>query len=101
MRLCSLSVRTRLRLHPIQVSRPPRTGAGLLPGGVGAGASAGTPVGKFCEDAEGFEEEGAGVEGGVNAIFALWWAYESMAVGDPPPDARFLFLSFLLFFLCC
>ena len=48
MRLCSLSVRTRLRLHPIQVSRPAGTGAGLLPGGVGAGVPAPT-AGKFWE----------------------------------------------------
>ena len=72
MRLCSLSVRTRLRLHPMQVSRPPRTGAGLLPGGVGAGVPDPT-AGKLKEHRGGDVEEVvvAEVEGGVDAIFAF------------------------------
>ena len=72
MRLCSLSVRTRLRLHPMQVSRPPRTGAGLLPGGVGAGVPDPT-AGKLKEYRGGDVEEVvvAEVEGGVVAIFAF------------------------------
>ena len=36
-----------------------------------------------------------GVEGGVIAIFAFSWACESMAGGDPPPDALFFVFSLL------
>ena len=65
-------MRTRLRLHPMQVSRPPRTGAGLLPGGVGAGVPDPT-AGKLKEYRGGDVEEVvvAEVEGGVVAIFAF------------------------------
>ena len=72
MRLCSLSVRTRLRLHPMQVSRPPRTGAGLLPGGVGAGVP--DPTAGKLKEYRGGDAKGvvvAGVEGGVVALCAF------------------------------
>ena len=74
MRLCSLSVRTRLRLHPMQVSRPPRTGAGLLPGGVRAGVPDPT-AGKLKEYRGGGDAKGigvAGIEGAWSRFSRLW-----------------------------
>ena len=100
-----------MRLHPIQVSRPPRTGAGLLPGGVGAGVPDLT-AGKLKEykggDAKGVDV--ARVEGGVVAIFAFAvgisllesksvakrTVFEGLASGEPPPVALFLFFFSLL-----
>ena len=62
-----------MRLHPMQVSRPPRTGAGLLPGGVGAGVPELT-AGKLKEyrGCNAREVGVAGVEGGVVAMFAIF-----------------------------
>ena len=61
-----------MRLHPMQVSLPPRTGAGLLPGGVGAGVP--DPTAGKLKEYNGGDVKGvvvAGVKGGVGAIFAF------------------------------